>query len=265
MGSPIIFFKKNHLDFSRTEVVVTASQGNDFIEFIRNRSNETAWMTTGSVDADNTNIEVEFNQEVAIDYIILVKHNFKNYTVQYWNGAMYVDFSTAINVTNNTAETTKHTFTQVLTEKIKLIITGTMIANSDKFLFQFLAVQLLGQFNGYPNIKSPVNSRNRVISSALSGKKEIRENVGFFECKLNLRVYSDTEDHDLIQTLFNQHEGFLVWLSGGNEAQFRTLVEGYRLQDLFLVKCANEHKPELYKAGYTNGILVDVHLMEVVD
>jgi len=46
------------------------------------------------------------------------------YTVQYWNGSAFVDFSTPVNVTDNTAPNRTHTFTPVSTTKIRLTVTS---------------------------------------------------------------------------------------------------------------------------------------------
>lgn len=265
MGAGILFFKKNNLDFSNENVVITASQGQDYVDFVRNRSNRSAWLTTGSVDADNTTFEVDFGQEVLIDDILLIKHNFKNYNVKYWNGSSYVNFSPAISETTNTATTTRYAVTQVGTTKILLTILGTMVANEDKRLFQFIATTKIGQLSGYPVIKDPVLGRNRLKSQMLSGKQFIRENIGNFSVKLQLPIYSNDEDLTIFEELFDSNEGFLVWLCGGDASQFRNERQAYRLEDIFLMKCTSEYKPEWYKGLYTTGQVVKIELGEVVD
>ncbi len=263
MSQQIRFFYKSRLDISNDVVTLTASQGNDFVNFIRNRSNRTAWATTGSVDADNTYIEVNFVDLVSIDSILLIKHNFKSYTLQYYNGSTYVDFSTAINVSNNSDATTFHQFTQVFTTKIKLIITGTMVADSDKYLFQMLACDSIGQLNGWPIIKSPKVSRNRIISKLISGRVNIKEQIETFSCELQIKVTSDDSDLSIIEALYAMNSGFHVWLSGGDDSQFSSRRIGYRKEDIVLMKCQDELEPEWYKGFYTSGQVVKIKLIEV--
>lgn len=56
MAYRIKFFEKNKGDISNSSVVMTASQGDDYADLVRNRSNYNAWATSGSVDADNTSL-----------------------------------------------------------------------------------------------------------------------------------------------------------------------------------------------------------------
>lgn len=265
MGQQVRFFKKNKLDISNEVAVLTASQGNDYVNYVRNRSNDSAWVTTGSVDADLTNIEVDFVDERDINFIFLVKHNFKAYTIQYWNGSSYVDFSTPISETTNTQEVTTHSFTSVSTSKIKLIVQGTMTVNQDKYLFQFIATEVIAQFDRYPIIRDPQFDRNLSKTKMLSGKTAVAENVGGFQVALRLVNTKTAADLSIFETLFFSLEGFLVWLSGGDESQFFTRIKGYRREDVFLMKCANDYSPEFVKSLYDFGLDVGVNLVEVVD
>jgi hypothetical protein len=197
---------------------------------VQDRSNSTAWVTTDSVDADNTTLEVDFGDLQLIDKIILVLHNFKAYTVQYWNGSAYVNFSTPINVSGNTESTTSHSFTAVETTKVKLIITGTMTANEDKYLYQFIASQVIGQFEGWPVMQDATISKNKRVSKMLSGKTDIANNLGAYSARVRIKVTSSAADRALVESLFNNSEGFLFWPCGGDEDQFSYANQGYRLR-----------------------------------
>lgn len=265
MGQQVKFYKKNKLDISNEVAVLTASQGNDYVNYVRNRSNDSAWVTTGSVDADLTNIEVDFVDARDVDTVILVKHNFKAYTIQYWNGSAYVNFSTPISETTNTSDTTTHTFTSVSTTKIKLIVQGTMVVDADKFLFQFIATELIGQMDRYPTIRDPNFDKNLSKTKMLSGKTSVIENVGGFEVNLRLLNTKTPADLTIVETLFFSTEGFLVLLSGGDESQFYTRIRGYRKEDIFLMKCSNQYTPEFVKGLYDFGLDLLLNLIEVVD
>lgn len=266
MANQILFLEKNKADFSIEDLVITASEGDDFADLMVNRNNLTAWVTDGSADANLTNVVFDWVDPKPINTILIIKHNFKSYTVQYWNGTTYVDFSTAIDVTGNTAETKYHTFTEVTTTKVKLVVRGTMVVDDDKFCYQFIASKSIGRLNGFPTIKGTKLSRNRLRSKMLSGKENIREQVGFFSCTIEWKILSDTTDIATVESLFRSNEGFLVWLCGGSETQFRTGAEGYRLEDIYLCKCTNEYQPEIYKGGYWAGLnKLGLALTEVVD
>lgn len=267
MSEQIIFFDKNKLDIDKTNVVITASQGNAYTSYMQNRSNLTAWLTTGSVDADNTNIVIDFVDQALLTDIVLVKHNFKAYTIQYWNSSMsaYVDFSTPIAETANALETTHHVFTQVTTTKIKLIITGTVVVNADKYLYQLIASNRIGQLTAWPVIQDAIISRGRVSSKAISGKYSIRENVGGFSCKLAVEILKDDTDLNIIESLYSTNEGFLVWLCGGDAAQFSTDRIGYRLQDFYTCKCKDELSSVFYQGIYKSGMKINIDLVEVID
>lgn len=265
MAQQIIFFEKPASDIGNPGVSATASQGAAYATYALNRSNLSAWITTGSVDADNTTWTLDMTDEKRISEILLIKHNFKSFTVKYWNGSAYQDFSPAINETTNTKAVNRYTVTPQSTSKIQITITGTLTPNSDKYLYQFLATEKLGQFNGWPQIKKPVHSRNRKKNGMLSGRSNIAENVGAFSCELSVKEWKDSTDLTLVERLYNMSEGFLIWPSGGDESQFSSARQGYRLEDIYLVKCADEYEPSFVSGQYQRGLDISISLTEVVD
>jgi hypothetical protein len=264
MSKQIVFMNKNKCDIENDDCIITASQGQDYVNFVRNRSNRSAWVTTGSVDADNTTFEVDFGGSRLVDIIILIKHTFKSYTIQYWDGLDWLDFSTPVNVSNNASDTTYHEFTTVSTNKLLLTITGTITPDEDKALFQFIATDKIGRLNGWPVVDAPTFDKQKKRNKMLSGKENIVENLGGFACKLTIDVYSNEADLDVFEELYDSPEGFLVWLCGGDQDQFSTLRKGWRLEDVFLMRTASNYVPEFYKGLYQSGIVVDVPLVEVI-
>lgn len=260
----ILFFEKNYADLQNPNVTATASQGNDFVDYARNRKNTSSWQTTGSVDADGTTYTLDFVDEVDVDQIILLIHNFKSYNVQYWNGSTFTDFSPAINETTNTAENTHYNVTEVSTSQIRLTINGTFVADSDKYLAQFIVTKRLGKLNAWPEIKKVELSRNRVINKMLSGKDSVVENVGKYSANLSIKAWSDDTDWTLFETLYARFNGFLYWPCGGDETQFSTVRQGYRLEDIYLVKFTDENTPEYYKGLYKAGLKVSIRISESV-
>jgi len=263
MSYQIKFFNKSWSDFETPSVVATASEGQTYAYLPFNRSNLNAWQTTGSADANNTTYVVDFGTTRSVHSLILLIHNFKAFTVKYWNGTTYVDFSTPIAETANTASSSFYSFTSVDTNKIKITITACMVVDDDKFLFQFIATTLIGQLAGWPIISKHNVSKNRVINQMLSGKSVVFENTGFFSCNLSVERWTSNADLTIVEALYNSTEGFLVSLCGGSETQFKTTRQGYRKQDLFLMKCTNEYSADYYSGIYNSGVNISIDLMEV--
>lgn len=265
MGKQITFFKRNKADYINTAVVVTASQGNTFAPFVQRRSNFTGWATTGSVDSDNTTLTCDFVDIQTLTEIILVNHNFASFNIKYWDGAAYQDFSPAISQSSNTDTTTRLSFASQSTTKIRLTVLGTQVADSDKKLSQLITTELLGTLNGWPIIQTPTFNKNKRISKMLSGKVNIGVNVGGFSCTLSVANWKDDTDLTLVETLYNSGDGFLVWLGGGDEAQFSSERLGYRIEDFFLMKPPTDYVPEWVDGFYRTGMAITLDLVEVTN
>ncbi len=267
----IKFFRKNKidLDYSGVSIAITdavaADNGEDFVDFLRNRNNTSGWATTDSTDAANTQIDVDMGSRKDIDCILLVEMNFKAYTIQYYDEdlAAWTNFSTAINVTGNTTATKLHTFNTVSAKLIRIIITGTFVTNDDKYMTQLIITEQLGEFSFQPMIK-PIIDRGRKTTKYLSGKSHVIKNVAAFQVDIDMNNQTLDADLTLVETLFDSYEGFIVWLCGGTTTQYDTQRQAYRLKDLYLVNVANEYKPEWGDSYYKNGMAVDLRLVEVI-
>lgn len=264
MSQQITFFQKNRADYSDTKVIATASEGNLFAPLVLNRNNTSGWGTSGSVDANNTTLTIDFGDTHTLTDLLLVKHNFKSFTAKYWDGAAWQDFSPAIAPTNCTDSTSRFSFSSVLAQKILITVLGTQVPNSDKSLCQVIATQLIGQLTGWPVIKKPTHNRNKRITTMLSGKQYIAENVGGFAADLVVTNWSSSADLSIVENLFDSNEGFLVWLGGGDETQFSSIRQGYRKEDLYLMRCSNNYMPEWAQGFYKSGLAITISLQEVV-
>lgn len=268
MGHGISVFEKNKLDIDNEDVTITVTDavatdnGQDSVNQIRNRDNSSGFATTGSTDAAGTKIEIDLVDEAVIDSIFLLQHNFKAYTIKYWNGASFVDFPTAINISGNTDADTFHSVTSTSTSRLELTITETFVADDDKFLAQFVATEKIGQFKEKPRIE-PVISKNRKRLKFLSGKERIVRTVGAFECRLRKEQIYTESDLILIERMFDSVQGVLIWLVSGDQAQLRSIRTGYRDQDLFLVTCRNDWEPAFVDGHFDRGITLDMRLIEV--
>lgn len=265
----IKFFRKNTLDLTNTLPAITVTDGvasntgEAYTDLMRNRNNNSGWATTGSLDSGTTTMTVQFGDNVSMTDIILVGHNLKNYTLKYYDGTIYQNFSTPIAQTDNTLTTTHHNFNEVQTTAIRLTINGTMVANADKYIKQFIVTESLGTFTIEPEIQ-PMWDKDRKTTKYLSGKSFVAKSVGGFTCRIRMKnAGAPAADLTLVETLFNAYEGFLVWLCGGDVSQFELEREGYRLQDIFLMDVSNEYTPQYNESRWYQGMPIDLKLVEV--
>lgn len=272
MAQQIKFFNKNKLDIDNNSVALTVTDttatndGTTFLNNMRNRNNASGWLTTGSNDAANTTIIFDMTDEQSITDIIIVKHNLKAFTVKYWNGSSYVDFSTPISETTNTEETNYFEFDSVSTSRIQLIITGAQVVDADKVIRQFIATEklLTGEFIGWPLVRRARHSTAKQISKMLSGKINVVESSGAFSFELSVRNWNIDADLSIVEEIFFGRKGVLVSLSGGDDAQFSHKRVGYRKEDLYLVRATNDYTPDWVSGIYTNGIKIKLRLAEAI-
>lgn len=273
MSAQIKFFTKNiiDLDNSSASIVVTDTvaynNGQSYVNYVRNRNNYSLWATTQSTDAANTTLDIYFGDSRDLASIFLILHNLKSYSIKYFDGLAFQDFSTAINETTNTGSVTQHEFTKVTTYQIRIIITGTMIANDDKFIQQIICCDKLGvgQLETWPNIGNPEISLNKQTSKMTSGKIHTIETSGFYKASFNLKTWKPSNDLDILEKIFFKREGILVWPCGGDESQFSSKRIGYRREDIYLVRPTNEYQPEWSSNLYKSGLNIKMDLSEATN
>lgn len=270
MASQIKFFQKNEIDIDdqNTNITITDSvasnNGQDFVDLMRNRNNDSGWITTGSTDAANTQIDVDMSSARAIDRIIIVEHNLKSFTIQYWDGASFVDFSTAINETTNDESTSEFIFDEVETDQIRIIISATQEVDDQKIIRQLLICKSIGQLEGFPQVRRPTYSLEKSTTKMLSGKFNISRQRGNFSCQLSVASYSIESDLDILESIYFSINGVLVWINANDDEQFKRPHISFRKQDIFLMAPRDEWQPEHYKNCYSLGMKFSMNLVEVI-
>ena len=271
MASQIIFFKKNKIDLEAvdTSIIVTDSvasnNGQEFVQYMRNRNNFSAWMTTDSTDAALTQLDISLGDQKLISDIILVGHNLKNYTIQYRSGiGSFLNFSTTIAPTADDNSTTYYTFGAVQATDVRIIINGTQVADEDKTIKQLIITERLGKFEGWPQVRSPEFGTNKKVTEMLSGKSRVVEMLENFRCTLDVRHWRKANDIALIEQIYFARSGVLMWINSNNPEQFFTEVRGYRKQDIFLVRPLDEYSPEFVSGIYSNGLAQSIKFGEVI-
>jgi len=266
----ILFLRKNHIDLNRPNPAITITDsvatntGQDSVIFLRNRNNISGWLTTDSTDAANTVMLIELFDLLNVDFIMLVKHNFKNYTIE-WRDAGAVWNSFDIGTLNTLGTNIHEKDTPVITNAIRITITGTQIVDADKEMRQLIITEKKYRFEGWPVIKKPVHSKNKKNDDMLSGKIRSVTTRGAFSCELEIKLSGSNNDLDMHEDVYAQAEGQLLLLSGGKESQFRTNQKGYRNEDVVLVKPIDEYSNPYSKGIYSMGIKIKMKLKESVD
>lgn len=264
----IKFFRKNHLDLNRPNASITITDlialnnGQNSVSQLRNRNNITGWLTTGSTDAANTIILSEFGDLLNVDHIQMIKHNFKNYLIEWLD--VFDVWNEYENITNNTIETTIHSKdTPVQTRAIRITIYNTFVADTDKEMRQLIITEFLYQFEGYPVLNNPLLSRSRKENKMGSGKSNITKTIPTFSVELQVTVTSIENDLRIHQNLYERKEGVLMLITGGDESQFRSNRANYRNEDIVLVLPSDEYQNKFYKGVTSNGIQMKIKLTEV--
>lgn len=272
MAGQIKFYRKSHLDLDRDNPTITITDsvatntGQAYANLLRNRNNNSGWLTTGSDDTANTEILVEFGDYVDIDAVMLVKHNFKDYLIEYYDGGS-MSFVTYENVTSNTETTNIHTASSTInTNAIKITVYATQTADADKSMRQLIITECfgVGEFEGWPVIRSAQSSLNKQSNKLLGGRVNVIEKRGSFSTSLRVKFLTIDGDLSLIEQIFYNREGVLMLLSGGNEDQFKTKRIGYRNEDIVLVRPTNELDLPYDQGVYTNGIKIRMDLEEAI-
>lgn len=250
-------------NFSFTVIDEVAEDNGQLIaDFMRNRNLTSAWMTSGSNDSANTELVADFIDSESISSLFLVQHNLKNFKVEWFDG---VTWSLVDQLTDNAESTTEHVINQDGVKKIKVTIYGTMVANDDKRITQFLAMESIGQLVGWPEISNMDYDLGQKSNKMLSGKYSISESVGSTSLDLTVDVEDSQHDLDIYEKLFFLYKmGFVVYLSGGDESQFRVKVKGYRKEDFFVMKPTRDYSTDFYKSLYQSGIKFKASFVEVV-
>lgn len=254
---------------------IVASTGDASSDFAIDNNAYTYWRSSGSNDLTTETLTITLPTSQAITRIMLVDHNFKNFQVQYDNSG-FTNFSnvtsldseglSAISETNYTKNTSYYEFDSVTTNQIQISIDTTQSVDAEKYLSKVIITTEIGTLSGYPVVSRLFTTRNEKKSQVLSGKTIIEKSIETFRTTLNLNNYppSYESDIDLMYTLFDRDESFLVWLCGGRFGSdyFRYTLRGFRLQDIYLMQVARSFNNKYDKNIYTGLIDKRVTLEE---
>lgn len=275
----MLFFEKNKIDLSLGSQVsisvtdaIASSTGSDYVDYLRNRSNDSGWATTDSTDAALTQLDILFGESRDIDTLFALRQNFKAYTCQYALAAgALTDFSIPVNVAGNAEPDKYHRFDLVSADRLRLIVAGTFVADDDKFCAQLIATKCIGQLATIqPRITKLEVSRNRRRVRVLSGKSRVQRNIGSVGFTIKKPNVTSGADLTLLENLHEYYDGFLVWPNADADNSLPVYAPKlnartfWRRRDIYLMNVASELSPEWNDGRYANGMDVDVDLVEVV-
>lgn len=259
-------------DISNTNFEITIEDsvaedtGQLIANFMRNRNTNSAWLTTGSDDSANTVINFLISDSAEVSDIMLVGHNLKDFTVEYYDGSNWAVLDSIL--ANESDFYHLEINPTVLTTQVRIVVGGTILADEDKKITRAIITNKLelGQFKSWPKITNPTQDIIRKSSRMLSGKYFMSESVGSFACTLSWnKGINNQEDIYLIEAMFLRRVPFMVWLCGGSDEQFKFKMRGYRKEDLYIMKCSKNYINEWYKGLYNTVVKQGISLVEVVE
>ncbi len=265
MGQGIRFFNKSFSDiirFDLNEILVTMTNNDSFKTFLIDRDLFTKYQSSGA-DDDLVTVEltIDFLQDRFISDLFLVNTNIKDFELEQFDSGSSM-FVNVLTETSNTAETVHKTFTGLTTQKVKLKMNKTIVADEEKELNLFIITSQIGQLEFRPFAR-PNHQANIVENKMIDGKSKFVFNQVQHEFAIEFEHHTNVNDRQLLQALTDIKDSFLIWPSGGDTAQFSFTDEGYRLQDIFLVNRANQPSPFFTKNYYRAGTNASMMLKEV--
>lgn len=277
LSGGIKFFDRSKCLLQNNTTII-ASSGTEAADRCIDRNPISYWRSTSSDDTITETLEITFDALKTFDRIFLQDHNFKDYSIQYFNGSIYVDFANLTSITGNPVtlvetayalDTSYYEFDEVMSTKILLSVTKTQSVDAQKYLNQIIVTSELGTLQGYPQIKSPEISRNLRVEKVLSGRASVTKDDDNFKVQLDFKDYppSLSDDVDLIFSLHDFESTFLIWICGGKQGSsfFRKQMRGYRLRDIFSVQLVQSLKPVYSDNVYVNSVNFSAAFQEAID
>lgn len=252
---------------------ISVSTGSVSANYAIDKLPYTYWTSVASNDTTAETITLTFISQ-AITRILLLDHNWKDYTVKYWNGSAYTHFSSVVGMDGSMTNITETVFADsssyyevasVTTTKIQIIVNKTQVANAQKYIASIMPTTELGTLSGFPTINPVAITRTSRTMQMLSGKvkivkqpKSVKITLGF----QNYPVLSYSADFDVITSLIDRELPFYIWLCGGRRGStyFSANMWGFRLQDVYRVQLDSDYSSNwtdnIFRSGQNLGDLV---------
>ena len=255
---------------------ITASTNDAISNYLLNYDLFTRWISSGSDDTTQETLEIALDSSITIDRILVRRHNWKEFTAQYWNGSAFVDFTTAFGIdgalgggiseTAFSQDTAYYEFAAVSTTRVKFTIDKTQTVDAEKEAYNIYLAEELGTLEGFPRIEGFAHSKNIKRANTLSGKAIVQKSYDAVSFNMFFRIHPKQNDIDLIETLHDREDTFLTWICGGRygTSYFRFDQRGWRLRDIYNMQTIKPLETTYAENIYTNGINSRMQLVESV-
>jgi hypothetical protein len=201
---------------------------------------DTFWASIGSDDTTTETIDFDFGGNIDITRIHLKEMNWKEFKIEYWDGASWADITildsclsstygkgvygnieydnTTIDFEHNNM-TSRYFEFDITTDKIRISITKTIVADEEKQINEiYLGVEVgtfLADLTSSPNSYTPQPVTNNSIMLTKSNSGTIRINRGRkYKGTFRLRQLWNDADRTLIQDMYLLGS-FVIFPSGG--------------------------------------------------
>jgi hypothetical protein len=222
------------------------------------------WQSIGSDDTTTETITVTFNKTVTIDRILLNRINFKEFTVKYDVTGTPTDFTNVVGLDGSLVggisetafadETAYYEVSSISTTGLYLTIAKTQVVDAEKIIYNLFTTVELGTMQVYAKVNGLQFNRNSKTAPVLSGLNNVQKSFDVGAFGLVFKSHPSQSDMDLITTLYDEENSFLVWLCGGRRSSpyFRFDIKGYRLRDILNMQTTGAITP-----NYQGNILVN--------
>lgn len=261
-GHPKIFNASKCLEVDGSTIV--ASTGDASSSYSIDRNQDTFWTSVASDDSTTETLTVTFAEDIAIDTLLFLDINWKGFVVKYDVAGTWTHFAAVFGLDGSKSNITEtafsdntayYNFTEVTTGSIQITITTTQTVNAEKYISQIIATTEVGTFLGWPLVENMTFDRNSRVKTTLSGKVSVQKSLESFSTDLKFKNYPSTStynaDIDLIMTLQDIEDPFILWLCGGRRGTyFNYIIRGYRLKDAITVQITSA-----LGLSYTDNVL----------
>jgi hypothetical protein len=257
----MLFFSKSINDLDRIGVSSNASTNVSRADYVRDSTNYKYWISDGSDDTTTETLDQLF-EEQTFDRIHLIGHNLKEFTIQYWDGASFVDFSTPIAETTNDQSTNYYEFDSVLTSIVRITMETTQIPDEEKRITQFLLSTQLHKLEGYP-VFNPSFDRKTLTKETIRGRRKTAHLDESFRASISFNRYPVASDILFFKTLWDNMTEFLIWPCSADETIFRFNTKGTRLSDIYLCEIDGDFNQWFEANTYELGITGSINIIQV--
>jgi hypothetical protein len=255
MAGTLKFFDKNYID---SDSVFACTSADETLASNVFDNDMTSKLTSiGSNDATPEVWDITFSVARTFNRLFVGGHNIKAGSLKYWSGAAYVDFSTPIAWSNNTASSNYYEFNSVTTTVgLRLTMNTTQVANVQKFIAELRAFVELGTVETDPtSIDLIIQDKSIEHIGSTGGSLLV-----LFGKKYQADIlFSDASDTDvtLFQTLKDAGRPFYIYPGGG----VSNVERGFRVADMYYVNWVNSFEPKLKSnlLGLGVQIRMEVH------